>query len=292
MNEKFGLYFDTKSHGGDNFKFRATNDTPFFDPFYAPDCLITAEPTEIFTVWRKIYLDYAFMEDRGDNYPDPDCYGTHDESILKEFRGVHKLDTEEEDESKNVTFNMIKGAFDDSFIEIIKAANPYQADLPYRSFLISYDYSSDLVDYGDLTGFRPNPPLDTILLMGIDHFNTECYHPPGGYQNGSGVQHWKWYKPSDAFYSYVGVGVTHDALRNGKKVITLEDDQRTGASYWKIIGFTATHELGHSLLQRGNSALYEFPYGVMNPDDRRSYFHSGHIIFLRGGSTKFDQTIY
>ena len=96
IHGKFGLYFDTKGHGGDNFQFRASNGYCFIwdmedcivseppeiftvwrrigiDYAWMEDC-IASELTEIFTVWRKIYVENAFMDHRGINYPDPDCF--------------------------------------------------------------------------------------------------------------------------------------------------------------------------------------------------------------------------
>ena len=274
------IYFDTKSHGGDNFRFKVSGISPGSN--IPNDCMEDKAPG-IFTLWRKIYLDYAFMEDRGNTYPEEDCYGTPYETVQKEFRGVHKID--------NVAFDMVIGAFDDAFIEVVKSENPYQPDLPYWLYLRSdILHFNDLVVYGDYTDFRPDPPLDTILLIGVDHFDDECYDltPPGWYTNGAGTAHWS-INPQDAIYCFVGVGVTYDAvIGNGKIIITKED--KKGTPYSKIIGYTATHELGHCLMQ--SLAHEEFDYGVMNYDDRRSYFHSGHLIFLREGSTKFDQAIY
>lgn len=279
---KRGLYFDTMSHGGDNFQFRA--DCPLTPPF--ENCLIPAEPAEKFTVWRKIYLDFAYMEDRGINYPDPPCYAeTLEESAVYEYNGIHKLD-----DGEGTAFNYIKGAFDDAYIEIEKADGPYQSWLPYEPYLNTNLLWGDLVDYGDYSNFRPNPPLDTILLIGVDHFDKKCHDPtpPAYFKNGASLQHWG-INPEDALYCYVGIGVTYDALATGKEVKTKENEDNT--PYWKIIGYSSAHELGHSLLQQGDLAHYA-PYGVMNYDDRRSYFYDSHLKYLRAGTTKFDLEIY
>ncbi|MFH1515920.1 MAG: hypothetical protein ABIG42_10730, partial [bacterium] len=62
---KYGVYFDTKSFGGDNFQFRAY--APGYYVATTSDCLESVANTK-FTVWRKIYVDYAWMDDRNGQY--------------------------------------------------------------------------------------------------------------------------------------------------------------------------------------------------------------------------------
>jgi hypothetical protein len=79
-------------------------------------------------------------------------------------------------------------------------------------------------------------------------------------------------------------------MANGKEYITKEDGY--GTPYPKMIGFTAAHEIFHSWNLSDDSGQIEFSYGVMNYDDRRSYFHCDHIMAIRGGTVKFDQVSY
>ena len=260
ISGKFALYFDTKSHGGDNFQFKASGFNPFMEGL--KDCVVTG-PSQTFTVWRKIYLQKAWMNDRGNVYPDPPCTPNR-----LEHEGIH--DVGDGDVSK------IIGAYDDCFIEIEEASYNYL--LPYELAVTHY------VSYGDQTGFRP-PPNDTILLLGIDHLDDEC----GGLY-GFSWDYWNHLLSGDAYYNYCAVGYIYDDMHGLGHLNYL--DQSWTDKYLIIQQNTAAHEIGHCL-GRGGINHNDYTYGLMvayytKADDCRSYFHERHILKLRDGIPEFD----
>ena len=273
INGKFAVYFATMSHGGDNFKFRASGYNPFM--MGLTDCVVGG-PSQTFTVWRKIYLDYVWMEDRNNQYPS--CtVNTSDE-----YKGVHHIN--------NANFNRIKNIYDDCFIEIEPSPNPY----PNSYYQFAVDWYLELLYYGDSTGFRPSPP-DHVMLLGVDHVNHVVPDLCGGLLGLSFPYYWfygtDWEK---AYYNYCAVGYIQDIHIPGGSIYL---DRIWQSNAQKHILTLSAHELGHCLASKGYFTMdNKKPYGLMNwcgPEyDNRSYFHEEHIIDLRSGLPHFDSNDY
>jgi hypothetical protein len=266
------------SHGGDNFQFRASGFNPFMTGL--DDCVVGG-PSQTFTVWRKMRLNYAWMRDRENEFPYPACPELPTE---KEYRGVHHIN--------NGDFSKVKGVFDDCFIEI-EPATHYQ-NTPYQLY---NQLQEALVYYGDTyTLFRPNPPPDTVVLLGIDHFSNQC--PQIGVDEqgnpiyssfGRMVPHWAEYSWRDAFYNYAAVGHIHDWLQINEAA---EIDRAATDDPQIIILGTSSAELTHCFTSVGDEIHSNCYYGLMCHDDKRSYLHEDHIMLLRSGIPKFDTNQY
>jgi len=280
IHGKFGLYFDTKSHGGDNFQFRASNG---YSPMLGLENCLVSEPPEIFTVWRKIYVDYAWMDDRNGEYTDDyPCVVkdgndkilfeiTEDNKELIEYNGYHHINYG--------NFGKIVGVFDDSFIEIVKQR--HFEDTDYRLSLP--DIYITLLLYGDgQTGWRP-PPKDSVFMFGVDHLEYDC---PGG---ASGMAlHPHYLNNTDDYYNFVSVGSTYD-YDNAGLAQTL--DTLPTNTIEDYILMTSSHEITHSLTELMDRFFVQrFEYGIMIPTDRRSYHNEGTIVILRSSLPDFDKS--
>ncbi|MFH1515946.1 MAG: hypothetical protein ABIG42_10865, partial [bacterium] len=265
---KYGVYFDTKAHGGDNFQFRAYAPTYFASP---NDCL-EAIPNTKFTVWRKIYLDYVWMTDRNGQYPA--CTG----STYYEYKGIHDIN--------NGNFDRIINTYDDCFIEI----EPVYHYLPNSPYQFAIWWWGELVTYGDQTGFRP-AELDHVMLLGVDHLNHVLPDNCGGLLGLSVPYWWLLVPDDDAYYNYTAVGYYQDGATWGEEFFL---DRVWDGNTNKHILNTSAHELGHCLSTRSFPMDNEKDYGLMNDSgpgfDTRSYFHEDHIIALRSASW-FDDPI-
>jgi hypothetical protein len=276
IHGKFGVYFDTKGHGGDNFRFKASGKNPIVELPNVVDCVVT-QPAAIFTVWRRTYLWYGWMVARGSN-PIPNCPSKPSSC---EYKGDHEIN--------NGDFNKIKGILDDCFIELVyDPANEYP-NLPYVES-INYGLSGNMVAYGDLTGFRipPNPPNDTILLLGVDHLNDEC---EGSF--GAMYPYWIPFNVEKAYYNFCAVGFIWDwLLCDGEFYV----DKAKHKDEKKEMVLSSAHEIVHCLAMRGDEMHSDRSYGLMEDetveDDPRSYLHDWHIKCLRAGLPRFDYIDY
>jgi hypothetical protein len=233
--------------------------------------LEAAEPGTTFTVWRKIYLDYAWMEDRNGQFPD--CSWGPESEWIEDFQ------------ISNGDFQWIKNTYDDCFIEI----EPTGRITENTEYQYAISIWTELVTYGDSqTDFRP-PPHDTVLLLGVDHLyryaGDECMGPVLG----TSVPYFWYGFPDNAYYNYCAVGQIKDNERQGIDVWMDGGKRRT---YDKLILAISSHELGHCLAARSTPMDNEKPYGLMNSVgdvmDSRSYFHEDHIIDLRSELLHFD----
>ncbi len=258
------------NHGGDNFKFKASTSNSYYG-LDLHDCL-TASSDKIFTNWREITIDFAWMEPRGDTETGCTEYGDE----------IEYPDDRDYKVNSNSTI-WIKGAFDDAFIEIVKGRelgpNPYYPQLPNDIYLTTHDYA----DYA--TPFH-EPEFDTVELIGVDHAgNSPCAsgyfgesvplpEPPNG--------HW---------HSFVYVGNIHDYIKLDQKAYMVDKEKCKIPQ--KLCGVCASHELLHLFLNCSDNIHYEAPYGLSfgpvffgNPAywDMRSYMHHRHIMDNRSGS--------
>ena len=266
---KVAVYFDTKKHGGDNFYFKARLRSTFIP--IDTDCGESTETPEI-TVWRKIFINYAWMESKPANYI-PGCPNIKQS---EEWKGHHRADVS--------NFSEIKGIFDDCFIEMV----------PMTHYLDTYysPYVDDLVYYGDSTGFRPfpdpplGPPHDTIALIGIDHFGS-TQNPGCGGDFGQSYVYWVYY-PHDAFYPFTAVGWIHDWYNMGNQETI---DLHSGIVQSSLLVATA-HEITHIIAQTEDTTHNTTIYGIMSYYDARSYLHEEHIMLLRDCLPAFDLNEY
>lgn len=277
-NGKYAVYFNAKSHGGDNFQFYAKAHNPYIDGI--SDCMFAPNGTVV-TLWRKIYVNYAFMEDRGGLYPDPLCQGFSQD---KEYQFVNAF--------SDLVFNELKGVYDDCFIEIL---DKYQySDTHYELHIDNW--SPTMAEYGDdQTDFRPNPPKDTLVLIGVDHCVTDCAQLGSSW--GLSVDHWSWYTHiccDDAFYDFVEVGGIYDWL-SIYGAPQFNDKEVTNDSNL-ITAMNASHEFGHTLLNQGDDPAHSKAYGIMctwvDSYKNRRYLHLDHIMELRDQLKKFDSVDY
>jgi hypothetical protein len=253
---KAAVYLNTYGHGGDNFKIKACG---YYDGDKA-DCL-TALRDEIFTLWRKITVDFAWMEPR--NEPNTNC-GT-DYKDYNDYRN-YKV-------NENMTI-WIDGAYDDAFIEIVRGR-----DLGPNDY---YMYFPNLHYYADnMTTFH-EPDYDTIELLGCDHDDEFC---ASGLQ-GQTVELIE--PPEMHWHSFVFVGNIFDCLHNrwpkypANYSFFIDGSYQDNLSY--ISGVVATHEILHLLTNCNNEIHAETFYGVNRAGmDQRSYMHHNHIMGLRHG---------
>jgi len=264
ISGKFAVYLNSKKHGGDNFKIKASTSNSSYG-LDLHDCL-TASSDKVFTNWREITIDFAWMEPR--NEPNQNCNDGY----------VDYPDGRDYKVNLNKTI-WIDGAYDDAFIEIVKGRelgpNPYNVYIPNGNYSTLHDYADNATTFHE-------PDYDTMELLGCDHTLEPC---ASGTQ-GESVPLQE--PPNKHWHSFVFVGNIYDCLNNRPPIsqryyrFYIDHEYRTNFSY--ILGVVATHELLHLFLNCDNGMHVEVPYGVECPGmDQRSYLHHIHIIGLRHG---------
>jgi len=279
---KAAIFFATGGHGGDNFNFKAY--------FVSKDGLRICNEveSETFTVWRRMYVDYAWMRDRNGQY-DFSCYYNGDRQ--EEFTGDHEIAYGD--------FSYIEGVFDDCFIEIEKA-DEYE-NRPYYLALDGQDGRPECLEYMK-SWVDDVPPNDTILLIGIDHLEPTCLIY---YENNEMKMSWKiGFAVTSAgfnkdFRCWTCVGLINDYLLQETPIPQIIDGKEVFSE--NVISLrTAAHESNHSLLQ---SDSHNWPYGLMSENNwvfingervpgRRQYLYSSNIMLLRHLLNYFDQNDY
>jgi len=288
---KAATYFETQGHGGDNFKFKAYTISDVCEK----ECLLS-EPEDVFTVWRRMTVDYAWMADRNGRYPVND----QGEGLCKNPAGAIQPEHEGDHQIGSGDFNMYKGVFDDCFLEIEEGGE--NGNLPYELVLNGgYDPPDDKTTYDYASWWYPE--RDEVLMLGIDHLNYKCVNIKYGDTTCGSMS-------EREFYSYVAVGNRDDVyMVGGYDFIdgkTYGYDPLHDSSSLAIPCLnTAAHELTHNIIRIGNP-YHEIPYGLMYAGDapfvsldgeddkvpgRRFYLHSIHIMDFRA-SIPFDSLAY
>jgi hypothetical protein len=265
---KFETYFNTMSHGGDNFSFKASG---YFYSKKKP-CIQTIS-NKIFTVWREITVDYAYMEMKDTYIP---CYFlTVPPKRIKDYVGQYTISD---------WLPYVQGVFDDGFMEI-KPGRQF-GDTEYKTKITDY-YGYPVPE--NRISFQP-APKDTILLLGVDHVQNVCMNNILGRMVLTT-------REDKFYYSYVAVGNIGDILKNGG----YEEVDKIPYQDEKYLNFIckreAAHEIMHSLY--GEIGLGCGPAfdngkpGLMSYKDKRQYLCYEHIIqCIRDNNVIFDQAEY
>jgi hypothetical protein len=268
---KAAVYFNTQSHGGDNFKFKAytMNQGKCTEP-----CLESGV-SRTFTVWRKIYVDYAWMQART-KYPNPNCEIKG--KPQHESEGIYDFDIYSD------AFDYFNGVFGDSFVEIEK-----YYEFTNQDYYLALDGSDRNMTYSDYLKPIFEGSANKVMLVGVDHITNQCIAGYGEY--GRAEQ----FDINDR-RNFVAVGLYVDIFAYDSPEEWIYDRFIDGIMdhnpLYPIFN-TASHELGHSLLRQTSESSY---YGLMTPGDvdhviiagvekpaRRSYFHGRDIMKLRNG---------
>lgn len=272
-NGRTAIYFDTKSHGGDNFRFKVSGVLP--NSYIANDCLKKKE-SAIFTLWRKMYVEYSWMGQRT-GPPPTGCGGQI------EYDEEHKIC-----EDKMILENHLKGVFDDAFIDVSVPTEQDDTEYAYwlnSSGILTWSY----VGYGDSKLLFSKLP-DRVSLCGVDHVEGPCENPFFGMTTCSFLISAK------QFYAYVAVGNINDKFLNNPGIFRQidrhpEDDIEANNKN------TAAHEIVHNFYDKwprcGTFSLDNAQtHGLMSNRDRRSYMHYKNIILLRDSLNIFDSSSY
>jgi hypothetical protein len=258
---KAGVYLNTMGHGGDNFKIKAST-THYYEE---DDTCLSFTSDKIFTVWRKIAVDFGYMHQR--LLPNVFCNPGYND-FNGEFRII----------MNNV--NWVKGAYDDAFIEIVNGRdlgpNQYYVYVPDGD-----DYTS-LHDYADNATPFHQPDYDVIELIGCDHGYEACAYG----LHGETVEVPE--PPHKHWHALVFVGNIYDCLKN-KAPVSQADyrfyiDRKFRNNFSQCLGICATHEILHLFTNCFNGVHVETKYGVNCAGaDQRSYLNHVHIIGMRHG---------
>jgi hypothetical protein len=270
---KAAILFDTQSFGGDNFQFKAStiNGERGFE-----NCL-QSSITETIQVWRKIIVDYSWMEKRDDYY----CDGRK----KWEYENVHKIN------SDNDFLPFFQGVFDDCYIKIEHTRTISDTDyITSFSYLQLYDQTH--VGWNNYPGPYPHVPLDTVLIMGIDHFQPGEFNPcPNTLL---GVNSCPSDEDSQQWYNAVLVGNIFDKIEKEDMVLVVDFRETQIEDF---IGLQAgAHEITHCIAYDSGNGGHVNTYGLMyydgiNPqaNRKRTYHNHNQIIQLRRSLPKFDQ---
>jgi len=265
VNGKSAVHFVTRSHGGDNFQFRAYTCFGTMN-----DCLIS-NTSETITLWRKMTVDYSWMAKRT-SY----ACGTK----RKEHRETHQINNDD-------WLWFLQGVFDDSYIQI-EEGNTI-TNTHYLSVVNELpSYENNHVHWKDQ--FFPFVPFDSALSMGLDHIEDPC--PIGSFVFGR--THVPPYPESQDWLTSVAVGCIHDFYLKRKEYyadgVILRD-----WSYACLLSMA--HELTHCFIY-GGGYMHLADYGLMTKINkssdliwryrRRSYHYHDHIMTLRKELPNFD----
>ena len=283
---KAAIFFNTGGHGGDNFKFKAF----FVSKNGEKICNETISP--IFTVWRRITVDYSSMAVRDQI---PHCHLTDPPPPQNEPHPHQKEHDEDHKIEKDSQFQHYKGVFDDCFIEITKGVN--RGEGQYYLALDAQDGRPIPEQY--LPAINPTLANDTVYLTGVDHLDAVCeiYNIKYGWTTLD-------YSHSDRIdRAFVAVGFIDDDLLNLNR---RRIDNILYSYYEYPVKNTAAHELTHLIRQHTDN--YN-KYGLICPGDiefvegpicegetgpmpavpaRRSYLHSDNIMEMRKRLFVFD----
>jgi hypothetical protein len=276
---KVGVYFNTGSHGGDDFKFVASGNLKG-----KPAPCLKSQPPYKFVVWRRMeYIDY-WMNHRNNSLFE------YLVLVLCEYQRFEYNGNFKVSDSGRL-LEHLQGVFDDAFIEIM--SNVEVGETEY-SLGICDEESARF--YGNVKlGFDGSLP-DLVAICGIDHAHNSssggdcyCINSVGGMT----------VVDCDPvlrdFFSYVAIGRLNDIRLNQDRDLLFLDGKWTKSIEEVSLNYAA-HELTHNIYQQGFTCTPSLDnlctYGLMNYIDSRSYLHSSDILRLRSTLGAFDTSEY